>query len=49
VAVADALTDLLKSRDTAERFGRAAAERAREFAWPMIARRVEEVLLAVAR
>jgi phosphatidylinositol alpha-1,6-mannosyltransferase len=49
VAVADALTDLLKSRETAGRFGRAAAERAQEFAWPMIARRVEEVLLAVAR
>jgi phosphatidylinositol alpha-1,6-mannosyltransferase len=49
VAVADALTQLLASRETAERFGRAAQTRAQEFAWPTIARRVEEILLAVAR
>jgi phosphatidyl-myo-inositol dimannoside synthase len=48
VAVADALTTLLASRETAERLGRAGAERAREFAWPTIARRVEDVLLEVA-
>jgi phosphatidylinositol alpha-1,6-mannosyltransferase len=49
VAVADALTGILTSPETAERFGRAAAERASEFAWPRIARRVEDVLLEVAR
>jgi phosphatidylinositol alpha-1,6-mannosyltransferase len=49
VAVADALTDLLGSRETAERLGRAAAERAKAFAWPTIARRVEDLLLTVAR
>ena len=49
VAVADALTTLLQSPETAERLGRAAAERAHEFAWPKIARRVEDVLLEVAR
>jgi phosphatidyl-myo-inositol dimannoside synthase len=49
VAVADALTTLLTSPETAERLGRAGAERAREFAWPKIARRVEDVLLEVAR
>jgi phosphatidylinositol alpha-1,6-mannosyltransferase len=48
VAVADALTTLLASRETAERLGRAGAVRAREFAWPTIARRVEDVLLEVA-
>jgi phosphatidylinositol alpha-1,6-mannosyltransferase len=49
VAVADALTTLLASPETAERLGRAGAERAMEFAWPKIARRVEDVLLEVAR
>jgi len=49
VAVADALTTLLASPETAQRLGRAAADRARAYAWPMIARRVEDVLLAAAR
>jgi phosphatidylinositol alpha-1,6-mannosyltransferase len=49
VAVADALTELLASPGKAERLGAAAAERAQEFAWPRIARRVEDVLLEVAR
>jgi phosphatidylinositol alpha-1,6-mannosyltransferase len=49
VAVADALTQVLASRETAEKLGQAAAFRAQEFAWPKIARRVEDVLLSVAR
>jgi phosphatidyl-myo-inositol dimannoside synthase len=48
VAVADAITQLLASPAMAERLGRAAADRAQEFAWPRIARLVEDVLLAVA-
>jgi phosphatidylinositol alpha-1,6-mannosyltransferase len=47
VAVADALTDLLASPETAERLGRAASKRARQFAWPTVSRRVEDVLLGV--
>jgi phosphatidylinositol alpha-1,6-mannosyltransferase len=49
VAVADALTTLLAAPERAGRLGRAGAARAQEFAWPTIARRVEDVLLAVAR
>jgi phosphatidyl-myo-inositol dimannoside synthase len=49
VAVADAITTLLGDPDLADRLGRAAAERANDFAWPRIARRVEDVLLEVAR
>jgi phosphatidylinositol alpha-1,6-mannosyltransferase len=49
VAVADALVTLLASPETAERLGRAAAERAKKFAWPKIARRVEDMLLEVAQ
>jgi phosphatidylinositol alpha-1,6-mannosyltransferase len=49
VAVADALTTLLGNPDLADRLGRAAAERANDFAWPRIARMVEDVLLEVAR
>jgi phosphatidyl-myo-inositol dimannoside synthase len=49
VAVADALTTLLDDADLAARLGRAAAERAKDFAWAKIARRVEDVLLEVAR
>lgn len=49
VAVADALTQLLASPETAERLGRAGAKRATEFAWPKIVGRVEDVLLEVAR
>jgi phosphatidylinositol alpha-1,6-mannosyltransferase len=45
VAVADAVSELLLDRDRAEAFGRAGARRAREFAWPRVARRVEDLLL----
>jgi phosphatidylinositol alpha-1,6-mannosyltransferase len=48
VAVADALTTLLESPEIAERLGRAGTERANDFAWPKIARRVEDLLLEVA-
>jgi phosphatidyl-myo-inositol dimannoside synthase len=49
VAVADAITELLANPEKAERLGRHAAKRALAFAWPRIAQRVEDVLLAVAR
>ena len=49
VAVADAVTILLEDPEAAERMGKAAAERATQFAWPVIARRVEDVLLEAAR
>jgi phosphatidyl-myo-inositol dimannoside synthase len=49
VAVADALTTLLEDPEAAERMGEAAAERATQFAWPVIARRVEDMLLEAAR
>ena len=45
VAVAEAVTSLLLDRERAETLGRAGAERAQEFAWPKIARRVEDVVL----
>ncbi len=44
-AVAGAITGLLLDRELAGRLGRTAAERARSFAWPLIAARVEAVLL----
>lgn len=44
-AVADAIASLLLDRELAQRLGRAGAERARSFAWPLIAARVEAVLL----
>jgi phosphatidyl-myo-inositol dimannoside synthase len=43
-AVAEAIVRLLLDRDLAERLGRAGAARAREFAWPAIAARVERLL-----
>lgn len=43
-AVADALTRLLLDRELAERLGLAGAERARGFAWPLVAARLEAVL-----
>jgi phosphatidylinositol alpha-1,6-mannosyltransferase len=49
VAVAQAITRLLNDADEAERMGRAAAQRAEEFLWPGIARRVERLLIAVVR
>jgi phosphatidylinositol alpha-1,6-mannosyltransferase len=47
-AVARAIGDLLLDPDRAEALGRAAAERARGFAWPRIAARVEDLLEEVA-
>jgi phosphatidylinositol alpha-1,6-mannosyltransferase len=47
VAVAEALTDLLLDPELARRLGQQGTERAKEFAWPLIARRVEDVLLSV--
>jgi phosphatidyl-myo-inositol dimannoside synthase len=48
VAVADALTQLLADPRRRRALGRAAAERAREHAWPIVAGRVEELLVKVA-
>ena len=48
IAVADAIADVLADRDLAARMGAAGAARAREFAWPRIAERVEDLLLQVA-
>jgi len=44
-AVANALTSLLLDRELAARLGHAGAERAKGFAWPLIAARLEAVLL----
>lgn len=49
VAVAQALTGLLRDPRRAGTLGRAGAVRAGEFAWPVIAARVEELLLKTAR
>jgi phosphatidyl-myo-inositol dimannoside synthase len=49
VALADALSDLLLDPERAARMGRSGAERSRQLAWPEIARRVEDLLLGVAR
>src|SRR5579862_1157001 len=49
VAVADALSDLLADPSRARALGRAGAARAQQFAWPLVARRVEDVLLQIAR
>jgi len=46
LAVADAITTLLLDHELASRLGRAGAERARRFSWPIIVERVEAVLLA---
>jgi phosphatidylinositol alpha-1,6-mannosyltransferase len=48
VAVADGVSSLLTDRRRAAVMGRAGAARAREFAWPVIARRVEDLLLETA-
>ncbi|HMD52318.1 MAG TPA: glycosyltransferase family 4 protein [Solirubrobacteraceae bacterium] len=45
-ALADAITRLLLDAPLAARLGAAGAERAREFAWPRVAERVQSVLLA---
>lgn len=47
-AVADALTALLLHPDRARRVGAAGARRAREFAWPLIARQLEDIILKLA-
>jgi phosphatidyl-myo-inositol dimannoside synthase len=49
VAVAGAISELLRNPDRAAELGRAGAERAREFAWPRIAQQVREVLAEVTR
>jgi phosphatidylinositol alpha-1,6-mannosyltransferase len=49
-AVAGAISSLLLDRKLAQRLGRAGADRAREFAWPVIAGKVQAALLeALAR
>ncbi len=48
-AVADAIATLLLDRELAQRLGRTGAQRARGFAWPVIAERVEAVLLEQLR
>jgi phosphatidylinositol alpha-1,6-mannosyltransferase len=48
-AVANAVTELLLDPERAAVLGRAGAARARRFAWPAIAERVEDLLLQVAR
>jgi phosphatidylinositol alpha-1,6-mannosyltransferase len=48
IAVAEALTELLSDPSRRAALGRAAAERARQHAWPKIAGQVEELLLKVA-
>jgi phosphatidylinositol alpha-1,6-mannosyltransferase len=45
LAVADAISTLLLDPGLARRLGSAGAERARSFAWPVIVKRVEAVLL----
>jgi phosphatidyl-myo-inositol dimannoside synthase len=47
LAVAEAITALLRDPGLARRLGDAGAERARSFAWPVIAERVEAVMLEV--
>jgi phosphatidyl-myo-inositol dimannoside synthase len=49
VAVAAAISGLLTDRGRATALGREGAARARDFAWPVIARRVEDLLLQTAR
>jgi phosphatidylinositol alpha-1,6-mannosyltransferase len=48
VRVADAISGLLRDRERAEALGRAGRAYAARFAWPEIARRVEDVVLEVA-
>jgi phosphatidylinositol alpha-1,6-mannosyltransferase len=45
VAVAGAIAALLQDRDLARRLGAAGAARARDYAWPLVAARVEALLL----
>jgi phosphatidylinositol alpha-1,6-mannosyltransferase len=48
LAVADALTELLMDRRRAESLGEAGLSRARQFAWPGVAKQVEYLLQEVA-
>ena len=48
VAVGNAIADLLADPDRARRMGEAGARHAERFAWPLIARRVEDLLLELA-
>jgi phosphatidylinositol alpha-1,6-mannosyltransferase len=48
LAVADAITELLTDRGRADALGRAGELRARQFAWPRVAERVEDLLQEVA-
>jgi phosphatidyl-myo-inositol dimannoside synthase len=48
-AVAHALVELLRDPERAERMGKAGAARARDFAWPRVARQLEDLLLDLAR
>jgi phosphatidylinositol alpha-1,6-mannosyltransferase len=48
-AVARAVTELLLDRGRAEALGEAGAARARQFAWPVVARQVEDLLFELAR
>jgi phosphatidyl-myo-inositol dimannoside synthase len=47
-AVADAICELLLDPARAEGLGREGAARARDFAWPLVSRRVEDLLLDLA-
>jgi phosphatidyl-myo-inositol dimannoside synthase len=47
-AIASAVAELLQSPERVAEMGRNAAAHARQFAWPVIARQVEEVILAAA-
>jgi glycosyltransferase involved in cell wall biosynthesis len=49
VAVAGAICELLGDPARAAKLGQAGEERAREFAWPRIAKQVRDVLVEVAR
>jgi phosphatidylinositol alpha-1,6-mannosyltransferase len=44
-AVAEAVTGLLQERERAMRMGRAGAEHAKRFAWPLISNRVQDLVL----
>jgi glycosyltransferase involved in cell wall biosynthesis len=46
--VAGAVSRLLRDPERAATLGRAGREHAREFAWPLVAERVERLLLEVA-
>lgn len=48
VAVADAIAGLLLDREHATRLGQGGLAWAERFAWPLVVRRIEDVLLAVA-